>query len=148
MALSARIDALDFFTYVMLGDSEVAEGSVWEAAELASFNKLNNLIAILDCNRLGQTAQTMEGHDVGIFVERFAAFGWHTLVVNGHDMRDIMRIFDEAKKIRTQPIIIANTFKGYGVEKQKIKMVFMEKYLVHKNYHPFLQLLQTRLLMQ
>ena len=128
MALSARMDALDFYTYVMMGDSEVSEGSVWEAAELASYYKLDHLIAILDCNRLGQTTQTMEGHDVGIFVERFAAFGWHTLVVNGHDMHDIIKTFDDAKKLCEKPIIIiAKTFKGYGIDVAEDKNGFHGK---------------------
>ncbi len=128
MALSARMDGLDFYTYVMMGDSEVSEGSIWEAAELASFYKLDHVIGILDCNRLGQTGQTMEGHDVGIFVERFAAFGWHTLVVNGHDMHDIMECLDDAKTMRGKPtIIIAKTLKGYGVQEAENKNGFHGK---------------------
>lgn len=145
MALSARIDHLDFYTYVMLGDSEVAEGSIWEAAQLASFYRLDHLIAILDCNRLGQTTQTMEGHDVGIFVERFAAFGWHTLVVNGHAMLDIMRAFDQAKTLRDKPIIIiAKTFKGYGIEQVEDKNGFHGKAFSKQELPEILENMQRR----
>ena len=145
MALSARIDQRDFYTYVMLGDSEVAEGSIWEAAELASFYKLDHLIAILDCNRLGQTTETMEGHDVGIFVERFAAFGWHTLVVNGHDIHDIVIAFDEAKKMCDKPIIIiAKTLKGFGVEKAENKNGFHGKAFSKEELPLILQNMQER----
>ncbi len=145
MTLSARIDHLDFYTYVMLGDSEVAEGSVWEAAQLASFYKLNHLVAILDCNRLGQTTQTMEGHDVGMFVERFAAFGWHTLVVNGHDMHDCMIAFDQAKKMRDKPtIIIAKTLKGYGIDQAENKNGFHGKAFSKEELPAILEHMQQR----
>jgi transketolase len=128
MALSARLDALDFHTYVLLGDSECAEGSVWEAAELAAYYKLNNLIAFLDCNRLGQSTQTIEGYNVDDFARKFAAFGWYTLIIDGHDMHEIIEASDQAKKITTQPIIIiAKTIKGYGVDNVENKNGFHGK---------------------
>ena len=88
MALAARLDALDFCTYVLLGDSECAEGSVWEAAELAAYYKLNNLVAIMDCNRLGQTTETIHGHHLHRYEEKYKAFGWHTFIVDGHSVQE------------------------------------------------------------
>lgn len=116
MALSAKLDTLPYRTYVLLGDGEMAEGSVWEAIELAAYYKTDNLVAIVDCNRLDQTGQTMLGHDTQEYAERFAAFGWHAVAIDGHDMQQVMRALDDAKKITDKPIaIIAKTFKGHGV---------------------------------
>jgi transketolase len=85
MALSARLDGLDFRAYVLLGDGECAEGSVWEAASLAGIRKLNNLVALVDANRLGQSQETAFGHTLEIYRRRFEAFGWRTAVIDGHD---------------------------------------------------------------
>jgi transketolase len=115
-ALAARIDKRDFKTYVLMGDGEAAEGSVWEAAELASYNKLNNLIAIIDCNRLGQSGQTMLGHEYKKYAERFAAFGFETLIVDGHDVDALISALDQARKSTQKPVaLIAKTIKGYGI---------------------------------
>lgn len=116
MALSAKMDKRRFYTYVLLGDSEVAEGSVWEAAELAAFYKLDNIIGILDCNRLGQSTQTMHAHHAQRYAAKFEAFGWKTFVVDGHDMMQILGALDKARDLRGHPImIIAKTIKGYGI---------------------------------
>lgn len=115
-ALSARLDNLDFYTYVLLGDGEVAEGSVWEAAELAAYYKLDHIIAILDCNRLGQSAVTMAGHDVEQYLLKFGAFGWHVIIVDGHDMREVVQALDQARAVEGMPtIIVAKTRKGHGL---------------------------------
>src|SRR3989441_10878643 len=92
MALSARLDSLDFRTYVLLGDGECAEGSVWEAASLAGVYSLNNLIAIVDVNRLGQSQPTAFGHDLKAYEDRFKACNWRTEVIDGHDMEEIMEV--------------------------------------------------------
>jgi transketolase len=115
MALSARLDNLDFRTYVLLGDGECAEGSVWEAAALAGIYGLNNLIAIVDVNRLGQSQATAYGHDLKAYEDRFKAFHWRTEVIDGHDMEEIMEVL-AAVGLGTQPLaIIAKTYKGAGV---------------------------------
>src|ERR1019366_1695274 len=88
MALAARLDKLDYNTYVLLGDGEIAEGSVWEAANIAGIYKLNNLIAIVDANRLGQSQATASGHDIGVYAKRFDAFGWRLEVIDGHDIEE------------------------------------------------------------
>src|SRR3954468_14887540 len=86
MALCARLDKLDYRTYVLMGDGECAEGSFWEAASLAGVNQLNNLVAIVDCNRLGQSQATALGWDTDVYRRRFEAFNWRVEVINGHDM--------------------------------------------------------------
>ena len=117
MALNAKHDNLDYKTYVMLGDGEVAEGSVWEAAQLASYYKLNNLVCILDANRLGQSGESIHGHDIEKFSKKFDAFGFKTFVIDGHNIEEIVNTFNEAKNIKDQPVaIIAKTLKGYGLE--------------------------------
>ncbi len=115
MALSARLDGLDFRTYVLLGDGECAEGSVWEAASLAGIHKLNNLVAIVDVNRLGQSQATAFGHDVDVYRKRFDAFGWRTEEIDGHDMEEILEVL-AAAGLGDQPLaILAKTLKGGGV---------------------------------
>ena len=115
MALSARLDQLDFKTYVLLGDGEIAEGAVWEAASLAGVCKLNNLVAIVDVNRLGQSQETAFGPAIEVYQKRFAAFGWRTEVIDGHDMEEILEVL-AADGLGEQPLVIlARTFKGAGV---------------------------------
>lgn len=126
-ALSARFSKQTFYTYVLLGDSEVAEGSVWEAAELAAFYQLNSIIAILDVNRLGQSTETMEGYDLEQYEAKFQAFGWHTITVNGHDLAEIVLVLDAARKQQKPTIIIAKTEKGYGVARVENKEGFHGK---------------------
>src|SRR3989344_8531760 len=102
--------------YVLMGDSEVAEGSVWEAAELASYYKVGNLVGILDVNRLGQSGETMLGWEIEKYQKRFEAFGWETFVVDGHDFADIAKAFENPDKAVDKPkMIIAKTVKGKGV---------------------------------
>ncbi len=99
--------------YVLLGDGEMAEGSVWEAVAAASFYRLHNLVAIVDVNGLGQSQQTMYGHDVIVYQKRFEAFGWETAVVDGHNFEEIYEAF---QKHHDAPYaIIAKTLKGKGV---------------------------------
>ena len=117
IALNGKyLDRLDYRVYVLLGDGETAEGAVWEAAGFASHYRLDNLCAIVDVNRLGQSQATMYGHDLGPLARRFEAFGWHTLTIDGHDLRQILRACEEAADVRERPTaIIAKTLKGKGV---------------------------------
>ena len=116
MALAARQDKLDYSTYVLLGDGEIAEGAVWEAANLAGFYKLSNLIAIVDANRLGQSQATMFGHDINIYVKRFESFGWRVETLeDGHDMEEIMEVLSGVGLDERPLAIIAKTYKGAGV---------------------------------
>jgi transketolase len=116
MALSARQDKLDFNTYVLLGDGEIAEGAVWEAASLAGHYKLSNLIAIVDANRLGQSQATAFGHDIGVYVKRFESFGWRVETLeDGHDMEEIMEVLSGVGLDERPLAIVAKTYKGAGV---------------------------------
>jgi len=115
MALCARLDKLDYRTYVLLGDGECAEGSVWEAASLAGINQLNNLIAVVDVNRLGQSQPTAFGHNLDVYRKRFEAFGWRTEEIDGHDVDEILEVL-AAVGLGNQPLVLlAKTFKGAGV---------------------------------
>ncbi len=115
MALCARLDNLSYRTYVLLGDGECAEGSVWEAASLAGIRQLNNLVAVVDVNRLGQSQPTAFGHDLRVYKERFEAFGWRTEEIDGHDLEEILEVL-AAVGLGTQPLVIlAKTLKGAGI---------------------------------
>ncbi len=115
MALCARLDKLDYKTFVLLGDGEIAEGSVWEAASLAGSYKLNNLVALVDVNRLGQSQPTAFGHHTEVYQKRFEAFGWRTEVIDGHDMDEILEVL-AADGLGDQPLaILAKTLKGAGI---------------------------------
>ena len=85
-AVQARMDRQPFKTFVLLGDGELAEGSVWEAADFAGYNALNNITALVDCNRLGQSDHTIAQHDAAAIARKFTAFGWHAIVIDGHNM--------------------------------------------------------------
>ncbi len=117
VAIAARdLDQLPYRVWVLCGDSELAEGSIWEAAEQASYLRLDNLTAIVDVNRLGQRGQTRHGWDTGAYAQRFRAFGWHTVEIDGHDIAAIDRAFEEAAQHTGQPtVILARTRKGRGV---------------------------------
>ena len=116
IALAGKLDKLDYNTYVMLGDGESAEGAVWEAASLAGVYKLSNLIAIVDCNRLGQSQATAFGHDVGIYRKRFESFGWRVETLDdGHDIEEILEVLSGVGLDDKPLCIIAKTYKGAGV---------------------------------
>ena len=116
IALNARRIASDYRTYVLLGDGECAEGSVWEAADVAAAEKLDNLCAIIDVNGLGQSQATQHEHDTESFVRRFQAFGWSARAIDGHDLGQIVSALDEARGTRGKPsLIAARTLKGKGL---------------------------------
>lgn len=117
MALNAKIHGLSYRTFVLLGDSEMAEGSQWEAIQIAAHYKLDNLLGILDVNRLGQRGETMYGHDIEAYDKRISAFGWSTIVVqDGHSIPQIVAAYVEASGVKGKPVmIIAKTTKGKGV---------------------------------
>src|SRR5258708_17025231 len=115
-ALNARRIKSTYRTYAILGDGESAEGSVWEAANGGALDAIDNLCAITDVNALGQSRATMWQHDMGQFERRWKAFGWHAIVIDGHDLNAILDAFDAAKKTKGQPtMILARTVKGKGV---------------------------------
>jgi transketolase len=118
VALTAkRLDRLPYRVWCLCGDSEMAEGSMWEAFEHAGFHALDNLTAILDVNRLGQTGETMHGWDLDAYRRRAEAFGWKAIEIDGHDIAAIDRAYARAIETTGQPtVIIAKTEKGHGVK--------------------------------
>jgi transketolase len=116
MAWARKLDASKGRVYVLLGDGEAAEGAVWEAAQFASQEKLGNLCAIVDVNRLGQSGPTMYQHDTAVYEARFRAFGWEAAVVDGHDLDALRTAFARSRTTQGKPfVIVARTLKGKGV---------------------------------
>ncbi len=116
IALNARRIGSAYRTYVLMGDGESAEGAVWEAAESGRFHALDNLCAITDVNALGQSRETQYGHDMESFAARWRAFGWHTIVIDGHDVEAILAALAEAEHTAGRPtMILARTLKGKGI---------------------------------
>lgn len=117
MALSAKyLDRTDARVFVLMGDSEMAEGSVWEAMNSASYYNLNNLVGIVDVNRLGQRGETMFGHDILAYERRAKAFGWKTVTLDGHSIEEITQAYEIAVQSTEQPVmLLAKTLKGKGV---------------------------------
>jgi transketolase len=112
-----RLDRLPFRTWVLCGDSEIAEGSTWEAFEHAWHEKLDRLTAIIDVNRLGQRGETMHGWDLDSYAKRAEAFGWHAIEIDGHDVEAIDAALGEAIETTGPPtVIVARTIKGKGVK--------------------------------
>jgi transketolase len=118
LALAAkRLDHAPSRVWCLCGDSEMAEGSIWEAFDHASHWELDNLIAIVDVNRLGQTGETMHGWDLALYAERARAFGWHAIEVDGHDVEAIEDAYAEAERTTGRPTaVLARTKKGAGVK--------------------------------
>jgi transketolase len=117
-----KLDRLPYRTWVLCGDSEIAEGSVWEAFEHASFYGLDNLTAIIDVNRLGQRGETMHGWDLDSYADRARAFGWKAIEIEGHDVEAIDRAYSEAVETEGVPtVIVAKTIKGKGVKEVENK---------------------------
>jgi transketolase len=117
MALAGkRLDRLPYRVWVLCGDSELAEGSMWEAFEHAAHYELDNLTAIFDVNRLGQRGETMVGWDLDTYVQRAEAFGWHAIAIDGHDLEQIDRAYAEAIATTGRPtVLVSRTIKGKGV---------------------------------
>lgn len=141
LALNAKLDHLSYRTWVLLGDSEMAEGSVWEALELASHYNLSNLIGILDVNRLGQRGTTMHEHDLDAYERRIASFGWNTIVVDGHSIEEIKNVYTNVYISHTgQPtMVIAKTLKGKGVSMMEDKDWWHGRALKQNEYEKALE---------
>ncbi len=115
-ALNAKyLDKLPYRTYVLLGDSEMAEGSQWESIQIAAHYKLDNLVGVIDVNRLGQRGETMLGSDLDAYAARVGAFGWKTIVMDGHSYPQILDAFEKALGAEEPVMIIARTIKGKGI---------------------------------
>jgi transketolase len=136
MALNAKyLDRLPYRTYVLLGDSEMAEGSQWEGLQVAVHYGLDNLVGILDVNRLGQRGETMYGHDLQAYQQRISAFGWETLLIDGHSFPEILAAYDRVRGLPGKPVmIVARTIKGKGVSFLEDKNGWHGKVLKKEEY--------------
>jgi len=115
-ALAARLDGKDYRTYVMLGDGECDEGQIWEAAMAASHFKVDNITAIVDRNDIQLTAHTDKIMSLEPLADKWRAFGWHTIEIDGHDLFAVLSALAEAKGVKDKPsVIISQTVKGKGV---------------------------------
>jgi transketolase len=116
MSLAGKIDAKDYRVYVLLGDGEIQEGNIWEAAMAAAHYKCDNLCAILDYNGFQIDGPVNKIMNLEPLIDKWRAFGWHTIEINGHNMAEILQAYEEAKTAKGKPtIIIAHTIKGKGV---------------------------------
>jgi len=116
MSLNAKIDKKDYRVYVLLGDGETQEGNIWEAAMACSHFKRDNLCAMLDYNGFQIDGRICDIMELEPLAAKWQAFGWHTIEINGHNMKEILSAYEEAKTVKGKPsIIIARTVKGKGV---------------------------------
>ena len=115
LALAMKLDGINRRVYVLLGDGETAEGSVWEGMNFAAHLKLDNICAVLDMNRLGQSEPTMHQWNENVYAKKAEAFGWHPIIVDGHSVNDLMGALEKARSNKKPTFIIAKTVKGKGV---------------------------------
>lgn len=115
IALSAKLKNQDFNTYVLMGDGECNEGTVWESAMSAAHFKLDNLVAIVDYNKMQSDGESVEILDMGNFSKKWESFGWHVIEVNGHDISELLEAFDNNEHESKPKVIIAHTIKGKGI---------------------------------
>ena len=126
LALGARIKKLDSRVFVVLGDGELHEGQVWESALTSSTHHLDNLVAIIDRNSLKSQGATDEAKNLEPLKDKWVAFGWHTIVIDGHNLEEICNALDEADSVKGKPtMIIANTIKGKGMSLSKGRFEFI-----------------------
>ena len=110
---SKYVDKLDNKYFVILGDAEVAEGQIWEACNFGAYYCLDNVVAIVDVNRFGQTCNNMFAHDVSNYKKKFEAFGCHCIVIDGHDVAEVILALEWARQVKDAPaVIVAKTIKG------------------------------------
>lgn len=116
MALAGKIDGLDYTVFTVIGDGESQEGEIWEAAMLAAHYKLDNLIALTDYNDLQIDGRVSDVKDICPIDDKWRAFGWHVICIDGHDMAQIVAALDDARQVKDRPVMIeAKTIKGKGV---------------------------------
>jgi transketolase len=115
MALSARVTNFDYNVYVLLGDGECQEGIIWEAAMAAAHHRVDNIVAIIDNNKLQIRGKVEDVLSLGALVGKWQSFGWHTIEINGNDMQQVLEALQDANKIKKPVVIIANTIKGKGI---------------------------------
>jgi len=135
MAMAGKIDKKDYKVYCIVGDGEIAEGQIWEASMTAAFYKLDNLVAIFDKNGVQATGPVVERYDTNPHPEKWKAFGWHVIVIDGHNIKQIVDALDEADKVKGKPVmVVANTVKGKGVPFAEGKAEFHHGIMTQEQY--------------
>ena len=135
IALAARLDKKDYRVYCILGDGEIAEGQVWEASMAASYHKIDNLVGILDKNRVQAMGPINERYDTNPHADKWRAFGWHVIEIDGHNIEEIINAFDEAEQVKGKPtMIVANTVKSKGVPFAEGKAQFHHGIMTPEQY--------------
>lgn len=144
-ALQARFDKKELMTYVLLGDSEMTEGQVWEAIQIGAHYQLSSVVALIDCNQLGQTTETLIDDHVDRLQAQLTAFGWRVFVVDGHNMQALVEVLDKARVPVSSPTaILAKTIKGYGIAQVEGKQGFHGRAFPEKEVPQLLQELEQR----
>ena len=145
MALGFRLDGLHNRVYVIMGDGELSEGQIWEAAMAAAAFKTDNLIGIVDLNRIQATGPTREILDNPNVAEKWKAFGWEVFTINGHDVAQILAALDKARQATGRPaVIVAETVKGKGFSFAENNAAFHHGMLTAEQYHQALSELEAR----
>lgn len=140
MALGQKLNKIDRKTYVLMGDGEIAEGQNWEATMAASAYRADNLVAIVDRNRLQANGKVKERFDSGDIIAKFLGFGWHVIEIDGHNMEEILDALDTADKVKGVPVVIvANTVKGKGVSFAENVVGYHNGMLTEETYHQALE---------
>jgi len=135
IALAGKLDNKDYHVYCIVGDGEIAEGQIWEASMTAAYYKLDNLVAILDKNGVQATGPIIERYDTNPHPDKWKAFGWHVLEIDGHNVSQIADALDKADKIKGQPVmIVAHTVKGKGVPFAEGKADFHHSIMTQQQY--------------
>jgi transketolase len=135
IALAGKLDKKDYKVYCILGDGEIAEGQIWEASMTAAFYKLDNLVAILDKNEVQATGPIVERYDTNPHGEKWKAFGWQVMEIDGHNIEQIADALDEADKVKGKPVmIVAHTVKGKGVPFAEGKAQFHHGIMTQEQY--------------
>ncbi len=143
MAMAGRIDKKDYKVYCVLGDGEIAEGQVWEASMTAAHYKLDNLVAIFDKNLVQATGPIVERYDTNPHPEKWRAFGWHVIEIDGHNIKEIVAALDEADKVKGKPVmIVARTIKSKGVPFAEGKADFHHGVMTQEQYETARQLFE------
>lgn len=147
LALAMRLDKKPNKVYCIIGDGEIAEGQVWEAGMASANFKIDNLVGILDCNGLQATGSIVERFDTNPLTEKWLAFGWHVIEIDGHDIEQILAAFDEADSIKGKPVmLIARTVKGKGISFAENVVEFHNCQLTKEQYELALKELDKQIM--
>lgn len=135
IAAAGKIDKLNYKVYCVIGDGEMTEGQIWEAALAASFYKLDNLVAILDRNGLQATGCCAERFNTAPVAQKWESFGWHVIECNGHDIKEIIEVFNKADAVKGKPVmVIADTIKGKGISFAENNVAFHNGAMTKEQY--------------